>query len=142
MRSTDDLIKNGSFAVGVRHNESSGSSKTVWNASGRYDFPSWLYAQANAGTSFLLPTAEQLYAIDPFSTLGNPNIEAEEAENYNVGLGGELGMGPLFAWQATYFTRDIDNRIQFADCDASVAATDCATLFPLWTPATSTKAFT
>lgn len=81
-------------ALGVRHNESSGSNKTVWNASGRYDFTSWLYAQANAGTSFLLPTAEQLYAIDPFSTLGNPNIEAEEAENYNVGLGGEFGMGP------------------------------------------------
>ncbi len=130
IRSTDDLIKNGSFALGVRHNESSGSNKTVWNASGRYDFTSWLYAQANAGTSFLLPTAEQLYAIDPFSTLGNPNIEAEEAENYNVGLGGEFGMGPAFAWQVTYFTRDIDNRIQFADCDASVAATDCATLFP------------
>ncbi|MDP3495319.1 MAG: TonB-dependent receptor [Hyphomonadaceae bacterium] len=127
---SDELIENASFAVGVRHNETSGSSKTIWNASARYDFTPGLYAQANAGTSFLLPTAEQLYAIDPFSTLGNPNVEAEEAENFNIGLGGEFGAGPFFAWQATYFTRDIDNRIQFADCDPSDPATDCATLYP------------
>ncbi len=130
IRSTDDFIKNGSFALGVRHNEAGGSSKTIWNASGRYDFTSWLYAQANAGTSFLLPTAEQLYAIDPFSTLGNPNIEAEEAENLNVGVGGQFEAGPSLAWQATYFTRDIDNRIQFADCDASDPATNCVVLYP------------
>lgn len=131
IRSTDEFIKNGSFALGVRHNETSGSSKTIWNASGRYDFTSWLYAQANVGTSFLLPTAEQLYAIDPFSTLGNPNIEAEEAENFNIGFGGEFSSGgPDLTWQATYFTRDIDNRIQFADCDDSSPATDCAALYP------------
>lgn len=141
IRSTDDLIKNGSFALGVRHNGSSGSSKTIWNASGRYDFAPWLYAQANAGTSFLLPTAEQLYAIDPFSTLGNPNIEAEEAENYNVGVGGELSAGATFGWQVTYFTRDIDNRIQFADCDDSDPATDCAVLYPNLDPSYFNEGF-
>lgn len=127
---SDKLIENASFAVGVRHNEASGSSKTIWNASARYDFMPGLYAQTNFGTSFLLPTAEQLYAIDPFSTLGNPNLEAEEAENFNIGLGGEFSYGPSFGWQATYFSRDIDNRIQFADCDDSSPATDCAILYP------------
>lgn len=139
IRSTDELIKNASFAVGVRHNETGGSSATVWNASGRYEFTPWLYAEANAGTAFLLPTAEQLYAIDPFSTIGNPNLEAEESENFNIGLGGDLDMGsatgPVMSWQATYFTRDIDNRIQFQDClspgdtDYTVAQ-DCAIRFP------------
>lgn len=143
---SDKLIENASFAVGVRHNETSGSSKTIWNASARYDFSPALYAQANFGTSFLLPTAEQLYAIDLFSTLGNPNLEAEEAENFNVGIGGELEAGPVLGWQATYFSRDIDNRIQFADClspgdpDYSTAV-DCAILYPSLGPAYYNEGF-
>jgi vitamin B12 transporter len=141
LRSTDDLIKNGSFAIGARHSEGTGSSLTVWNASARYDFTPWLYAQGNIGTSFLLPTAEQLYAIDPFSTLGNPNLEAEEAENLNIGFGGEIDVGPALSWQATWFTRDIDNRIQFEDCDDTNPATDCATLYPSLDPSFFTEGF-
>ncbi len=137
IRSTDQLIKNATFAVGVRYNETSGAKKTIWNASGRYDFMPGLHAQANIGTSFLLPTAEQLYAVDPFSTIGNADLEPEEAENLNVGLGGEInaGAGPVFSWEATYFSRDIDNRIQFLDClspgDPGYSpAVDCSILFP------------
>ena len=141
LRSTDDVIKNGSFAIGARHSEGTGSSLTVWNASARYDFTPWLYAQGNIGTSFLLPTAEQLYAIDPFSTLGNPNLEAEEAENLNIGFGGEIDVGPALSWQATWFTRDIDNRIQFEDCDDTNPATDCATLYPSLDPSFFTEGF-
>lgn len=135
IRSTDELIKNASFAVGVRYNETGGAKKTIWNASGRYAFAPWLYAEANVGTSFLLPTAEQLYAVDPFSTIGNPNLEPEEAENLNIGFGGDIDIGPTLAWQATYFSRDIDNRIQFADCLSAgdpgyTQAQDCSLLFP------------
>jgi vitamin B12 transporter len=116
LRTSDDFIKNAAFAVGVRHNDTGGVSKTVWNASGKYDFTGWLYAQANVGTSFLLPTAEQLYAVDPFSTLGNQNIEPEESKNVNVSLGGQHTAGETgLGWQATYFARDIENLIGFAD---------------------------
>ena len=150
LRSTDELIKNGTFAIGVRHNKTGGSDATVWNASGRYDFTPWLYAEAVVGTSFLLPTAEQLYAVDPFSTIGNPNLEAEEAENLNIGLGGDLDMGsttgPALSWQATYFSRDIDNRIQFEDClspgdPGYTAAQDCAILFPTAPPSAYGEGF-
>jgi len=142
IRSTDDFIKNGSFAIGARHSEGTGSSLTVWNASARYDFTPWLYAQGNVGTSFLLPTAEQLYAIDPFSTLGNPNLEAEKAENLNIGFGGDIDAGPALSWQATYFTRDIDNRIQFEDCgDGTDPATDCTTLYPRLDPSFFNEGF-
>ena len=135
IRSTDELIKNATFAVGVRYNDAGGSSSTVWNASGRYNFTDWLYAEGVVGTSFLLPTAEQLYAVDPFSTIGNPNLEPEEADNMNIGLGGDLDLGPAFTWQATYFSRDIDNRIQFSDClsvgdPGYTPAQDCSLLFP------------
>ncbi len=142
IRSTDDFIENGSFAVGARHSEGTGSSLTVWNASARYHFSPWLYAQGNVGTSFLLPTAEQLYAIDPFSTLGNANLEAEEAENLNIGFGGDIDAGPALSWQATYFTRDISNRIQFEDCgDGTDTATDCTTLYPRLDPSFFNEGF-
>lgn len=140
IRSTDDLIKNASFAAGIRHSEGQGSSITVWNASGRYNFTPALYAEANVGTSFLLPTAEQLYAIEDYE-IGNPNVEAEESESFNIGLGGQFDYGPSFSWSATYFHRDIDNLIGFEDCSLPttstgaanpgyIAANDCALLFP------------
>lgn len=129
IRSTPDLIENASFAVGVRHSEGQGASITVWNASGRYDFLPGLYAEANIGTSFLLPTAEQLYAIESFE-LGNPNLEAEEAEAFNVSLGGTVDAGASLGWQATYFHRDIDNLIGTTACDDASPATNCSLLYP------------
>ncbi len=135
IRSTDELIKNATFAAGVRYNDAGGSDTTVWNVSGRYNFTDWLYAEGVIGASFLLPTAEQLHAIDPFSTIGNPNLKPEEADNLNIGLGGNLDLGPAVTWQATWFSRDIDNRIQFSDClspgdTGYTPAQDCAILFP------------
>jgi outer membrane cobalamin receptor len=116
LRTTEDLIENGAFAAGLRYNETGDTSATVWNVSGRYDVLPALYVQANAGTSFLLPTAEQLYAVDPFSTLGRADIEPEESENLNVSVGGDPMLGGTQAsWQATYFARNIENLIGFAD---------------------------
>lgn len=134
LRSTPDLIKNATFAAGFRHSEGTGSSITVWNASGRYDFTPNLYAEANVGTSFLLPTAEQLYAIESFE-LGNPNLEAEQSEAFNVSLGGQFDAGASFSWQATYFHRDIDNLIGFRSCilpgqPGYTADTDCGLRYP------------
>ncbi len=45
------------------------------------------------------------------------------------------------SWQATYFARDIDNRIQFEDCDATNPATDCATLYPSLDPSFFNEGF-
>jgi outer membrane cobalamin receptor len=130
LRSTDDFIENLSFAIGARHNNAGGTKATVWNASARYDFSDYLYAQGNVGTSFLLPTAEELYAIESFE-IGNPNLEAEESENLNLGVGGQFGGGgPTFSWQATYFARNIDNLIGFEACDGANPATNCSVLFP------------
>ena len=111
LRTTEDLIENAAFAVGARYNETGGVSTTVWNASGRYDFTDYLYAQGIVGTSFLLPTAYQLYAVDPCCSLGNPDLEPEESENLNLALGGSFGNGAMFSSQATAFARKIDNLI-------------------------------
>lgn len=118
LRTTPDLFANGLFSAGVRYNETGDASTTIWNVTGRYDILPSLYVQGVAGTSFLLPTAEQLYAVDPFSTLGKPDIQAEEAESINVSIGGQQDFmmpGSAVTWQATYFQRDIDNLIGFAD---------------------------
>ncbi len=121
-RTSDDFIQNGNFAAGVRYNETGGVSQTVWNASGRYDFTDYIYAQGNIGTSFLLPTAYNLYGIDDCCTLGNPDLEAEEGRSYNFSIGGQYGSHVVFGWQVTYFNRKIDNFI------GSVATTDAASL--------------
>lgn len=132
IRSTEDFVENLSLAVGARYTETGGASNSVWNASARYDISDTLYAQGNVGTSFLLPTAENLYAIETYE-IGNPNLEPEESQNFNIGLGGQFQAGPAFSWQATYFARDIDNLIGFVDCDPAVPAQNCALLFPQFT---------
>jgi outer membrane cobalamin receptor len=111
IRTTEDMFENAAFAAGLRYNDTGGATATVWNVSGRYDFLPWLYAQAVVGTNFILPTAEQLYAVDPCCTLGSTNLEPEESENLNAGIGGDFepASGFGFSWQATYFARKIDN---------------------------------
>ena len=118
VRTSEDFIENGALALGVRYNDTGGATSTVWNLSGRYDFSSSLYVQGVVGTSFLLPNAEQLYVIEEFWYLGNPDVEPEEAENVNVSIGGLVGADDRFSWQATYFARNITNMIDgvsFAD---------------------------
>jgi vitamin B12 transporter len=128
VRTTDDMIKNGAFAAGVRYNDTGGSTTTVWNVSGRYDFSPQLYVQGVAGTSFLLPTAEQLYAIDPFDPLGNPNLEPEESRSINASIGGAIDPAGAFSWQVTGFARDVDNLI--SDAAFADVGLDPAALYP------------
>lgn len=128
VRTTDDLIKNGAFAAGVRYNDAGGTTATVWNASGRYEFVPALYVEGIVGTSFLLPTAEQLYAIDPFDPLGNPNLEPEKSESVNLTIGGAFGEGGAIQWSATAFARNVDNLI--SDVLFEDVGLDPAVLYP------------
>ena len=109
VRTTPDLIKNALFTAGVRYNHGQGSDTTVWTVSGHYDLTPSFYVEGVGGTSFLLPDAEQLFAIDPNSTRGNPNLKAEESKNLNVSAGGVFG--EAISWKLTGFARRIDNLI-------------------------------
>lgn len=110
IRTTDNLSENGRFALGARYTETGGSSATVWNASGRWDFSPSFYVEGTVGTAFVLPDIYQLFAIDPFDTFGNPDLEPEESRNINLSVGGAT-MDSRFEWQATWFDRKIDNLI-------------------------------
>lgn len=121
IRSTEELLSNTTFALGVRNNQASNmDDSTVWNLTGKHYFSENLYFQGNVGTSFRLPDAEALFVNEyydedsdgvpdgGFFTIGNPNLEPEKSENYNLALGGQLHN---VSYEFTYFSRDITNYI-------------------------------
>lgn len=108
VRTTDDLFDSARFALGVRHNRTKESEKTVWSVSGRWDANPALFLEGMVGTSFILPSAEQLFGIDPCCAVGDPNLKAEQSLNANLSVGGEAAR---LAWRFTGFARTIDDLI-------------------------------
>jgi vitamin B12 transporter len=97
------------LAAGIRHNmPSDGQSKTVWNASGRLGLDDNWFARGQVGTSFRLPTAYELYVIDPCCETGNPNLIAEESFNVEAGVGYQ---SRRLSAELLGFYRKIDNLI-------------------------------
>jgi outer membrane cobalamin receptor len=126
IRSTDELFGNANFAAGVRHNRMAESDSTVGSVSGVYNFSDALYVQGVIGTSFLLPSAEQLFRIhcpNPASgncTHGNPNLLPEESIGINASIGGLFNVGErALSWQLTGWDRRVDNLITTIPVDAS-----------------------
>ena len=98
-----------SLAAGLRHNmPSGGKDMTVWNVSGRYALDGGLFVRGQAGTSFRLPDAYELYVIDPCCETGNPNLVGEESLNFEGGVG--YAANGLSA-ELLGFWRKVDNLI-------------------------------
>jgi vitamin B12 transporter len=117
VRTTDDLWLNTRFAGGLRRNSMGGSSNTVGSLSGEHYFTDNLFIEAVYGTSFVLPSAEDLYLADPCCGWhGNPNLEPEESRGIDYGIGGllELGFMPL-SWKLSGWSRKVDNLIDWGD---------------------------
>jgi outer membrane cobalamin receptor len=116
VRTTPELFDKARLAFGARRNMPSVSSaETVWNASGQYDFTPRLFARATVGTSFRLPDAYELFAVDQSCCLGNPNLRPEASENYNVSVGGLLGDTSKTTWEVVYFRRYVEDLIVDVD---------------------------
>lgn len=112
VRTTDEISSRGRLAAGLRYNKTKGADKTIWNVSGRYDLTDALFVEGIGGTSFVLPDASALYAIDPCCELGNPNLKPEQSLNLNLTVGGSLP-GSGVTWKATYFQRRITDLIDY-----------------------------
>ncbi|MEI9997552.1 MAG: TonB-dependent receptor [Rhizomicrobium sp.] len=113
-----DLIPNAHLAVGVRYNMPSvGESAFVWNVSGQYDVSDMLYVKGMAGTSFRLPTAEELFANDPDDERGNPGLRPERSIGFNGSVGGHFDLGVPVDWHVTGFYREIKDLIDYATFD-------------------------
>jgi vitamin B12 transporter len=94
VRTTPDLLKKATLAVGARYNSPTNSrSATVWNVSSRYDFTNDLFARASVGTAFRYPDAYELFAIDPTCCFGNPNLKPESSTNFNGSVGRRFSAG-------------------------------------------------
>lgn len=91
---------------------SSFDSKTIWKFGLRQPLGSGVYFRANGGTSYSLPRANEMYVNSP-ATVGNPNLQPEETESYNAGIGfdRDLGAGRFNAEIGAIYT-DITDRIR------------------------------
>jgi vitamin B12 transporter len=117
IRTSASQLPNSRLALGLRYNTTTGSADgTVWSFSGQHDLNDRLYLRGQIGTAFRLPDAEELYLRDCCEA-GNPNLEAEESRNFEIGLGGSTDGAAGLSWQFIVFARDIDNLIDIACCD-------------------------
>ncbi len=119
IRSQDTLSQRARFAAGLRYNNTDGTDSTVWNVSGVYDLTDRLFIQGMVATSFMLPSAENLYRIHcPTGvncTHGNPNLAPEQSLAVNLSLGGQLTFGQrMLEWQLNSWDRTVDNLITTA----------------------------
>src|ERR1700722_8146115 len=121
VRTTPDLIPDAHLAAGFRYNiPSIGQSAVVWNASGKYDVSTALFFKASVGTSFRLPTDEELFANDPEDERGDPNLKPETSTFANISMGGAAGAGSVpMKWEVIGFYRKIENLIDFQSFDAA-----------------------
>ncbi|WP_237134897.1 TonB-dependent receptor plug domain-containing protein [Pseudohongiella sp. O18] len=125
LRSTDDLSDRARFSAGFRRDETGGNSSNTWNVTGVYEFTDTLYVKGMTGTSFMLPSAENLYRIHCPSgsgcTHGNPNLAPEESFAINASVGGLLALAEReIGWQVSVWDRSVDNLITRAPIPAGM----------------------
>jgi outer membrane cobalamin receptor len=118
VRITPDMLARTHLAAGVRYNApSQGQGATVWNVSGQFDISDNLFVRATGGTSFRLPTAEELFAIDPINNgeVGNPNLKPEHSSSINGSIGGRFPlMDGAITWEAIGFWRQTTDLIDLS----------------------------
>ncbi|GAB4350138.1 MAG: TonB-dependent vitamin B12 receptor [Immundisolibacter sp.] len=81
-----------------------------------YRFSPTLRLMASWGSAFKAPTFNELY----FPSFGNPNLDPEEADSYELGLAGQHG---AVDWSLNLYQTDIDQLIGF---DASFTPVNIA----------------
>ena len=121
IRTTPDLLENTAFALGVRRNQSSNAQdSSVWNLTGKHYFSENFYLRGNIGTSFRLPDAEAMFLYefydadedgvpdDGWFAIGNPDLKPEQSENFNIGLGGVIG---IVSYEVIAYKRTITDYI-------------------------------
>ena len=119
LRLTPEMVPNLKLAAGFRYNAPDvGEHATIWNVSGQYNFSDALYLRGEGGTNFRLPTAEELFANDPFDERGNPNLKPERTISVNLSLGGRFRAGSTaIHWEVTGFARNIKDLIDYDTFD-------------------------
>ena len=109
LRFDADILAGANVALGVRHNmPSDGEDKTVWNVSGKLNVTNEAFVRGQVGTSFRLPSAYELYVVDPCCEKGNPSLVGEESFNTELGVG---YANDTFSAELIGFRRTVDDLI-------------------------------
>ncbi len=106
-RPTFSFLPDATFALGGRYNKTGENEISIWNVSGRIPIFADITFRGMAGTSFNLPTAEELY-LDEDTMVGNPDLKPEESINIDIGLEGKFS---IFNWNIGYYWRETDDEI-------------------------------
>ncbi|MFA0068337.1 TonB-dependent receptor [Vibrio breoganii] len=93
----------------VRHDENSAyGGNTTWGIGAGWFITDSIQLTSNYGTAFRAPTFFDLFYSDAFGGSGNPDLEPEKSESFEVGLNGYYD---LFTWQLVAYQNDIENLI-------------------------------
>ncbi len=119
VRTSSDLSTNLRLSLGLRYTSPSvGETATVWTVNGQYNINPNLYVRGQVGTSFRLPTTEELFANDPVDERGSPNLKPEKGTNTSLSVGGSLEpTGAKLSWEVIGFYRELKNLIDYATFD-------------------------
>lgn len=105
-------LQNTAISLGTRYNKPSGNGdKLVSQLSAIHHLSINQYMRTNTGTSFRLPSAYELYAVDACCSQGNADLEPETGMNFNLAWGLTLDQ---YSIEIAGFKRKIDNLIQSA----------------------------
>jgi len=120
VRTSSALFQNLRLSAGFRYNVPSvGQTATVWTVNGQYDVSPNLYVRGSVGTTFRLPTTEELFANDPNDERGDPNLKPETGTNTMFSVGGSADSGQAtLGWELIGFYRQLKNLIDYATFDA------------------------
>jgi outer membrane cobalamin receptor len=123
IRTSNEFSTNLRLSTGFRYNRPSvGPTATVWTVNGQYDIGQHMYVRGDVGTTFRLPTTEELFANDPLDERGDPNLKPERGTNTTLALGGHVGAGETnVGWEFIGFYRELKNLIDYASFDATTS---------------------
>ncbi len=84
---------------------------TTWRASGAYVFPQWgTRIHASYGTGITDPGFFERFGFNPGTFIGNPNLQPEESESFDIGVEQAFLNGRAVI-DVTWFTADLTNEI-------------------------------
>lgn len=105
-------LQDTAISLGTRYNKPSGNGdKLVSQLSAVHHLSLNQYIRTNTGSSFRLPSAYELYAIDSCCSQGNSDLEPETGVNFNLAWGLSFEQYNI---EIAGFKRKIDNLIQSA----------------------------
>lgn len=128
----DTLVLN----AGLRHDDhETFGDKNTYRLGAVYDIkPVSLKVRASYGTGFRAPTINELYYVDSWGSMGNPNLKPEKSTSWEAGIDKGF-LDDRASVSLTYFKQDYKDLIQWVGTDTDGDGWD-----DKWQPQNTAKA--